>query len=180
MKKILTLLALLSACMHVSATEYITNGTFDEPGYYYTVSQRGWETTAPRYYFAYNTYWLMGGGGTLSQHISGATGLLHLSFDWTSSRGSQSVVWNGVTIATLFDGDPWTPNPRFEFDVRGTGNDKFEFLADNPESFAWIREVSLTSAVPEPEAYAMLLGGLGLLGLMRRRRPRASKSSTLK
>lgn len=174
MKKILTLLALLTACMHVSATEYITNGTFDEPGYYYTLSQRGWETTASRYYFAYNTYWLVSGGGTLSQNISGATGLLHLSFDWTTSRSSQSVVWNGVTIATLFNDDMWTPNPKFEFDVRGTGNDKLEFVANSPDGFYWIREVSLTSAVPEPEGYAMLLGGFGLLGFMlRRRKPQA-------
>jgi hypothetical protein len=36
---------------------------------------------------------------------------------------------------------------------------------------AWaVRDGDVTSAVPEPETYAMLLAGLGLLGFMARRR----------
>ena len=34
-------------------------------------------------------------------------------------------------------------------------------------SMTWVADVS---AVPEPATYAMLLGGLGLLGMMRRRK----------
>jgi hypothetical protein len=40
-------------------------------------------------------------------------------------------------------------------------------------SGAVLDNVTLTAAVPEPETYAMLLGGLGLMGFMERRRKAA-------
>ena len=40
--------------------------------------------------------------------------------------------------------------------------------------FLLLDSVSLTAAVPEPETWAMLLGGLGLVGFMARRRRAAA------
>jgi len=44
------------------------------------------------------------------------------------------------------------------------------FTANNNSGFAGVDNVSLTTAVPEPESYAMLLAGLGAVGFVSRRR----------
>jgi len=73
--------------------------------------------------------------------------------------------WQGVTFAGLAVGDyqfAWIPiaNPTLQWDV----------LNNNMNGVFHIASNVITPGVPEPETYAMLLAGLGLLGFVARRR----------
>jgi hypothetical protein len=79
--------------------------------------------------------------------------------------GIQPRYWSG----TDFDsGSAWG----FDF---GNGH-TFTFFHQNNGIFAWaVRDGDVgTAQVPEPETYALMLAGLGLLGFMARRRQRVS------
>lgn len=57
-------------------------------------------------------------------------------------------------------------------------NNVLLFGATTTGTSAWIdnASISITTAVPEPETYAMLLAGLGLIGALNRHRSRAAAS----
>ena len=71
--------------------------------------------------------------------------------------------------STAFDGDVQVGIPKGTFlafeDLRGGGD-----LNYNDENFVF---TNVTAAVPEPESYAMLMSGLGLLGVIARRKKKA-------
>ena len=113
--------------------------------------------------------------GLFSNHVDLVGGTTYtLSFDLGGShRGStETVNVNfGSTAAsyTLNSADPFstvtlnfTPGSNSSYDIsyQNLGGDNVGALLDN---------VSV-SAVPEPETYAMLLAGLGLMGFIARRR----------
>ena len=57
--------------------------------------------------------------------------------------------------------------------VQSSGRLAFRYLVDDTTingNYLGIDSVNVTAAVPEPETYAMMLAGLGLLGLVARRR----------
>lgn len=54
-------------------------------------------------------------------------------------------------------------------EVRLAGTDHPEYISGGKQALA-IDNVKITAAVPEPETYAMLLAGLGAIGLIRRRK----------
>ncbi len=70
-----------------------------------------------------------------------------------------------ATGVPSFD-DDWTPN--VSFNVAAGGSLLFSLASTNFDQF-YISGMTVT-AVPEPETYAMMLAGLGLLGVMARRR----------
>ena len=103
--------------------------------------------------------------------------MYNLSF-WYAPRAGVSENSNGIAVS-------WGENQSFtvsgegsgewtkiSFSVMGSGKDKLQFNAvGKSDSYGGsLDNVSLTAAVPEPESYAMLLAGLGVMGAVARRR----------
>ena len=106
-----------------------------------------------------------------------------LSFEYSPRPGVAldsngiEVLWNGKTVATeqaqgLNNGkNSWQ---HYSFNVIG-GNDvlsrlEFRAVGRNDSYGGSLDKVSLISAVPEPDTYAMLLVGAGLIGFAARRK----------
>ncbi|HNH34930.1 MAG TPA: FxDxF family PEP-CTERM protein [Rhodocyclaceae bacterium] len=116
----------------------------------------------------------------MSQTIATTAGQAYdLSF-WYSPRPGTGdtndiqVFWNGVQLGATLAGvggaaHNWTQHG---FTVIGTGSDVLTFAAAGvSDSYGGsLDQVALTAAVPEPETYAMMLAGLGLMGAVARRR----------
>lgn len=120
---------------------------------------------------------------SMSQTITG-TGLVELSF-WYSARpntasndlsfslGSLSgAVLQGVAGGSAHNWQQY----RGVADLGSSGSATLSFYSRNnglvPSYGGSLDNVSVT-AVPEPETYAMLLAGLGLIGMVRRRKNKA-------
>jgi hypothetical protein len=89
-------------------------------------------------------------GGFLSSGITGVT----LTKIGTGLLTDADLSANGYNFSALSPGD-------YEFTVFGT--------KPNDSSYRFLGSISVTP-VPEPETYAMLLAGLGLMGAIARRR----------
>jgi hypothetical protein len=98
-----------------------------------------------------------------------------LSFDQATLEYKVKDVW------TNFSTDTAKSNGLFESKAIGAGVYRLQFQFDATESKAEISRTfdgtitvaankSITPPVPEPETYAMLLAGLGLMGAIARRR----------
>ena len=108
-----------------------------------------------------------------------------LSFEWRHTYGDEAfavatvILDDGVRQLHEAVGDPAGSTGWMTYVFSGgyTGNLVFENANANPsvDSFLSIRNLTLADAgpvspVPEPETYAMLLAGLGVMGWVGRRR----------
>lgn len=116
------------------------------------------------------------GPGSLSQLFNYAANTTYtLSFDVSrnpnGSYTALSVDVNG--IHNEYVGTSLATTQSFSFTTgNSAGSQLLQFSSINGDGYsgAVLDNVTLTAAVPEPETYAMLLGGLGLMGFMARRR----------
>ncbi len=92
-----------------------------------------------------------------------------------SDTNNLSVFWNGGSLGTYggINASSTTNNwILYTIQVMGTGSDVLKFQATGTsDSYGGsLDAVSITTPVPEPEIYAMLAAGLGLMGFVARRR----------
>ncbi|MFA9217980.1 MAG: PEP-CTERM sorting domain-containing protein [Sphingomonadaceae bacterium] len=182
MKKLVIVAMLLASSVSAhAATELVVNGDFE------TGNFSGWtksgnislsDVIANSVTSNHTFVWRSGATGSaafISQNLTTTVGYKYtLSFD----------VFNSATSASTFEAD-FAGTKVYEFsnqaqnwthvtltDLVATGNStELKFGARNDPSFTRLDNVSVTvSAVPEPETYAMLLAGIGLMGAVARRR----------
>ena len=124
------------------------------------------------------TGWNYNGQGGVTQDINTVIGNHYtLGFDLGNSTTYNN--WPGATImasaagsSNLFtnstaSGDNWQ---HFNLDFVATGLvTTIALSGQNSQNYVGLDNLSVT-AVPEPESYAMLMAGLGLLGFMNRRK----------
>lgn len=115
-----------------------------------------------------------------------AGGMYALSFSYSgrpdTARGANSLM-NVYWGSTLLTPSPLVGNTSgvwqtFSQNVSALGSStllRFESVgpASSPSYGSYLDNVSVMTAVPEPESYAMMLLGLGLLGFMARRKTAA-------
>ena len=137
------------------------------------------------------------GSGSVASNYGVATGTASISgmvsnltsFEWNFTTadylpfddnaffittGTGSIMLSSVATGPYFDSTGWqtytlaTPySGSLTFGVMNVGD-------NNHDSYLELRNIMTSvAAVPEPETYAMLLAGLGLVGLMKRRKSSA-------
>jgi len=182
-----------------AATELITNGGFESPvnafagGFTtYTSGLDGWTINYGSVDLI-NTYWAPVAGsysldlngseaGAISQSFAteiGKTYNVSFSMAGNTDGGGNKLITASVTAPNVFSFDiagksaanmGWVTQT-FSFVATGTSS-TLTFVGDPGNTFygAALDQVSVMQAVPEPEAYAMLLAGLGMMAYLARRR----------
>jgi hypothetical protein len=120
--------------------------------------------------------------GTLSQTISTVSGQLYTLKYFLASDGELpnyfDANWNGVLVTgSLLSNLPDSrPNyTQYSFTVTGTGSDTLLFHEQNVPAYLALDDVSLeavSSAVPEPATWMMMVFGFGIAGFAMRSRRR--------
>ena len=197
MRKTLLAAALAAPLLASAATELVTNGSFEADkqaagtwNIYNNLS--GWtgqpnielrNDVAGKAYDGKNFVELdTNANSRMTQQIDGAAGKVLLSF-WYSARpgtpaGTDELkVWfDGVQVGDLLKnvGNYGNENNWLHFSkwVNFDGHAALTFeAAGRSDSYgAAIDKVSITTAVPEPESYALMLGGLAAIAFVVRRR----------
>lgn len=180
-KKFIAVSALVFAVFNASAQgNLVVNGDFE------TGSFAGWtksgnpslsDVIANTVTSNHTFVWRAGSTGSLgyiSQNIATQAGQSYsFSFDVYNTATSNAIfeAWFGGTKIYSFSNTVhnWT-HVAFD-DLVATGlSTQIKFGARNDPSFTRLDNVTLTAAVPEPETYALMLAGLGLMGAIARRR----------
>lgn len=167
-----------------SAAQLVTNGTFDTGTAGWTISQDDGFTWSSNEGNSGGALILNNGPGPVPQALQMISGLVvganyEITLDArTHYNCCNSAVTPGAGVSidghqfdfTIQNQQPWT---QYKFDFQYTGFSNNLILSaqrNGTDSDGMFDNVSITASVPEPETYAMLLAGLGLLGGIANRR----------
>lgn len=112
-----------------------------------------------------------------TQALALAAGHYQLQWSDAGRRGYQPEkyeVWYGTDLLGTFDtvgGQGWATHT-LNFTAAGADTLKFQGLAVSADGTAFIDNVSVTAAVPEPSSVLLLAGAMGALSVVRRRASR--------
>lgn len=195
--RLAVLLSIASGAAHAS-TELITNGSFEaevlpNPDAVFLPNLTGWtggpagielrNSVAGTAYDGHNfveldTYV----NSSMSQTVSTQAGQQYtLSFAYSPREGVYlasngiEVYWNGELVGSYTakgapTGNVWSKEVLEVTGQAGTSTLTFMAVGASDGLGGSLDAVSLTSPVPEPESYAMLLLGMGMLGAIARRK----------
>jgi hypothetical protein len=138
----------------------------------------GFNITSPHSELSYMYYVNLGLKGYYSP--SGAHqpdyGIFRNGTDW-GGQADVGLVKN-LQAGGYWSGTAYAPDPASYAWFFSTYYGSQSYLRQFHELYAWaVRPGDVVAAVPEPETYAMLLAGLGLLGVGAKRRRRSSGAS---
>lgn len=114
-----------------------------------------------------------GGGGIIQSIATSPGGVYTLTFDLANLFGGPNafgLFWDGAFVSIDFDvpGFPYTTLTT-NLIASGASTD-LGFIFYHEPSYWLLDNISLTTDIPEPESWAMMIAGFGLMGAMMRRR----------
>ncbi len=112
----------------------------------------------------YSNWFQLAAGQYLLSFYSLGSGTSHFT------NGAGNVLLSSESFTSNSSG--WTLNTH-AFTVNSFSDFRVRFTT-SPSQTALIDSVGITTAVPEPETYAMMLAGLGAIGFLSRRRKQAA------
>ncbi|HEX8988704.1 MAG TPA: PEP-CTERM sorting domain-containing protein [Rhodocyclaceae bacterium] len=161
----------LATAFSANAQNLVTNGDF-------SAGSAGWVLNGDLDFSSFPGFWQDGAflsEDSISQSIGTVLGgNYRLSFDAAVSFGSMVAYWNGSEVATTGVTDGWMSYGANV--VADSTQSILKFGTQNLLGFNYLDNVRLTyqprvaAPVPEPETFAMMMAGLGVLGMVRRRR----------
>jgi PEP-CTERM motif-containing protein len=147
---------------------FLTNGSTDY----------GYNITSPASELSYMYYVNLGLKAPMS--TSGANQEADLGVHGNGTYGGQADVGlvRNLQGDAYWSGTVYAPNPALYAWYFATSNGHQGYNYQTSPLYAWaVRPGDVAAAIPEPETYAMLLAGLGLLGVMAKRRRRSFGAS---
>lgn len=196
MKKTIAIaLAALAPCLAQAQTT-IFSDNFNSSPLGLNTAPAGWTVTDGTVdVVATGTYGLTGSGrfvdldgstgdaGVLSRGFSMTAGTTYKAFfDIAGNqRGGSDILQvsfgtAGLTLDPLLSSSPWTTYS-LTFTPTASGTFSLSFNNAGGDNIGALLDNVVVQAVPEPESYALLLAGLGLMGTIARRRKAAAANA---
>jgi len=124
-----------------------------------------------------------GGPDTLTQTVGTTNGVDYTLSFWVYQQNTGpvtflDVTWDGTTVFSntwLDTGD--IPYQNYTVQVVGTGSDVLQFISAYDPGYTYLDNVSLTSGVPEPATWAMMMLGFAGLGFAGYRKGKSARTA---
>jgi hypothetical protein len=133
--------------------------------------------------YSLQNYPQLGGPDTVTQTVGTTNGVDYTLSFWIYQQDTGpvtflDVTWDGTTVFS----NTWLdtgniPYQNYTAQVVGTGSDVLQFISANDPGFTYLDNVSLTSGVPEPATWAMMMLGFAGLGFAGYRKANSARTA---